>query len=246
MSEYKCSKCDYKSKTKWNVKNHIDRVCKGATLEENIIKVDCVICGKMFDTIKLLEQHKERCFEKRTITVSKFLDPEKTEETMAIIMTLISDLQNDNKELIKANKELAKEVNVLTKRIEILEEHKSKNGAEPIKNDPDVGEAMCEYSKKITFKPTSRRNFEEMYDMCNQEIDFSTTVILNGEVIERDADVDDEYLTVDGQRYYFDKKNVTRPDIMHAGKLKVVIFERCKCSATSKTKKGCFCDEHTL
>lgn len=235
MSEFKCSNCNYTSKTKWNVKNHINKVCKEATLEENIIKVECNICNKMFDTYKLLEQHKQKCFEKRTVTVSKFLDPEKIEEAMSDMMILIKNLQNENKEIIQANKDLLE-------RLEKLEGSKKKKYEEISKYEGQ----MCELQEIVKFKPKSKAHFLEMFELNNLEIDTAVTVVVNGESnMEREAEVCDDRLKVGSVSYYFEKKDVTRKDLEHSSKLTVIISKRvCKNLAKYRTIKGCLCEDH--
>lgn len=241
MSEYKCSNCNYTSKTKWNVKNHINRVCKEATLDENIIKVKCEVCSKMFDTSKLLEQHKEKCFEKRTVVVSKFLDPEKIEEAMTNMMTLISSMQKDNKELVKANKELTKEVRHLSQRLEKVEKT-NKSGYEDYEDDDNC----CDYEENIYGDIESR---EELFkgrvgwEEGDARKKYQLKVGLNDEI--KDGVVTSVAIIVDKVRYVFDEEDKGKGDRL-AKALKTVETRYCSEKITCKNIKTskCFCDGH--
>lgn len=244
MSNYSCSLCDYTTKVKGNITKHIkDTIkCKGAEINTELLDVRCKICDKTFENETYLKQHMKRCFEKRTVVVNNYEDSEhytkKLEEFSKLIRILVlenTEIKNEVKELRNDNKEL-------TKRIAKLELDKQKYKV--IEEDSEHFGNVCDYYDTIQFKPTSLKNFTDTYKANGVTIDSSVDVIINGATME--AIVDDEYLDVDGERYYFDKKEVTRDDLKHISKLKVVMRKYCKESVKYQCDKGCFCEEHKL
>lgn len=245
MTTFKCSNCDYYSKTKNCVKQHIEKVCTEAEIICDGVKVKCDICNKEYGTEKYLKAHKKLCIEKKCVVVEKLENSQVMSEKLSTLFGLITSLTKQIGKYETDNNELKKEVNTLTRRIKVLEEHKARNGTQPLSEEERQLGDGCSYVNKITFKPTSYENMQEMHSIHGLELDSVATVMLNGETIERDADVYDEYLMCQGVRYYFDKKNITRNDIMHCSKLKVVLFKYCGVVATTRNNKGLFCEEHS-
>ena len=148
MSKYSCSLCDYTSKTKWNVKNHINKTCTGAVLEEELIKVKCEVCNKEFDTEKSLKTHKATCIPKRALVEISYANPIEMQEKYDILTSVVKTLIDKCGTLEDENKHLMK-------RIEKLEKtnKNSKDGYEDLTENEVIYD--CEFREDETYEPLS-------------------------------------------------------------------------------------------
>jgi hypothetical protein len=223
MTTYKCSKCEYEAGTKGNANLHINNVekCKGASIIENIVTVECDVCNKLFDTKFLLSKHKKRCVVKKAMIYEKLIDPNEIKESMIEIMKIVSGLMIENKELSRRIEKL-ESVNKV-----VIEEEGEEEGG------------MCEYNKVVKFIPTSREQIKTIFREHEYEDYKNIVVTLNGQRnLEINALVTKEGIEVDKNMYYYNasKKEKSSSD------LKVIIKKYCQ----NSVKVGhVYCKEHT-
>lgn len=177
MSSFKCSVCDRVSNNKWNMQDHINRVCskvceksEDAYVIEAIVKVECDICNKEFDTLKNLTNHKERCFKKRTVVVDKFIDPEGIKELVDGQSILIASLSNTVKKLVEENKDLKKRIEKLEVSIKVENDNKQRGYEELEEIDEDDEDAdinPCYSSTLDIFKPKKYEEILKKFDRKN-------------------------------------------------------------------------------
>lgn len=232
MSSYKCSACNYVSNNKDNAKKHIAKVCgkdtkdKDTMLIKKIVKLECNLCNKTFDTEKLLAQHKERCFQKRVVPVTIYTDTSKVEEFNKNVMVLINSLQQDNQNLLNEVKELKKRLD----KVEGTDKEEDK--------DSNDEENLCEHHKVVKFIPTSREQIKTVLKEHECEDCKNIVVTINGQRnLEINALVQKEGIEVDGTTYHYnaDKKEKSTKD------LKVIIKKYC----SNSVKSGhIYCKEH--
>lgn len=247
MSNYSCSVCGVSSKTKGTIQTHINsEKCKGAQLIVDLILIKCEVCGKECETEKLMASHKNNCVKKRVQVINNDANGElkkQNEEILKIILLMKNQLTKSE----SANEELRREVDTLTRRVEKLEFVKPKY--EPLTQEElDAGDS-CNYCEKIQFKPTSRKHFEDMHRMNEIKVDNgdSVEVVLNGETIETTGYLYEDHILLDsGPAYYFDKAEVTRSDLKHISKLKVMMRKICKNNSTCKREGIFYCEEHAI
>ncbi len=185
MSSYKCSKCDYNSKTKGLVTKHIKTVkkCVGASLIEDIVKVKCEICNKEFDTDRLLANHRQICLEKKAIVVNNYVDPKAVENSIVILTSVVKNL---SEKLIK----IELENDQLKKRLDKLENKHKTIQPKYQECDPDQ---QCGFGDKITFIPVSRNQVVQIAKECKNEDDTlpmtlegQRSNIVEGNIAEKD------------------------------------------------------------
>jgi len=109
MATFRCSKCNYETKTKGNLVAHISKVskCEGAEIISDGKTVDCPICSKTFETEKYLSTHMTKC---------KFKRP-----TVEVHVSENAQLLARLEELTSVVEKLAKENSELRLRVEKLE-----------------------------------------------------------------------------------------------------------------------------
>lgn len=171
MSSYKCSLCNHVSNNKDNLKKHIAKVCgKEAKLIEEIVKLECDLCNKTFDTEKLLSQHKERCFKKRSIIITAYTDTNKVEAWMENTMKLIESLRMDNEKLANENKDLKKRIEKLEGSIKVENDNKQR-GYEELEeideDDEDTEINPCYSSTLDIFNPKKYKEILKKFDRKN-------------------------------------------------------------------------------
>jgi len=241
MSSYKCSKCNYTSNTKGLVKKHIDNVskCEGAELLEEIVKVQCDICNKEFDTLKGLEEHKKRCIKKKTIVATEFINPEKVEKGMMSMGDILLKVVKRVEMLEQENKELKK-------RLEKLEEKKKESvdseDSEDLEEEED-DDAFCEHSKPHNFIPFTYENVVYNFNMFNCEDFNNVQITVEGQRdIIMEGSVTKHYIEVGGVEYfYLPQSGLKKRGKKYTDELKIVLVNHCQ---NKKLKGKDYCAEH--
>lgn len=132
MSVYKCSKCDYSTKIKGNIKIHLKSLkCMGASSIEQINMISCDICNKEFENETYLKSHKKICVEKKTCTIITYADSDEINKE-------ILELKNLIKSLYETIVETRNELKDLTKRLEKYEKVKAKEDSDKKKGYEEV------------------------------------------------------------------------------------------------------------
>lgn len=231
MSNYKCSCCEYTSKTKWNVQSHISKVCKEAELIEEIIKVPCSICSKQFNTERLLAQHMEKCIEKKAFVKIEYADPEAVNLKISSMNAVIKTLMEQNEQLKITNEEILK-------RLEKLENI----NRDPYDEMPD-GEGRCEY---IDDDGPVAVSYDQVCDFLRVPKE-DRRVFMNLDVLEngqpQSAIMSTASIKANGKIFHFDPKNRKKGERL-TSELKV--YESCEETAKffHRNKNIACCEEH--
>jgi hypothetical protein len=233
MSNYKCSCCEYTSKTKWNVQSHISKVCKEAELIEEIIKVPCSICSKQFNTERLLAQHMEKCVEKKAFVKIEYANPEAVNLKMDSMNAIIRTLIDQNEQLKRSNEEILK-------RLEKLE-NKNKDPYDEL----DHESSTCEY---FVNEGPAILSYEQVCDFLqiskeDRRASMKISVLENGDV--QNATMSVASIKADGKIFHFDPKNRKKGDHL-ASELRISKEETCEEVAKffHRTKEILCCEQH--
>lgn len=240
MSSYKCSLCNHVSNNKDNLKKHIAKVCgKEAKLIEEIVKLECDLCNKTFDTEKLLSQHKERCFKKRSIIITAYTDTNKVEAWMENTMKLIESLRMDNEKLANENKDLKKRIEKLEK--DIVDQRENSKKSYVLLEEGN--EELCVVDK---FKQISPKDYEEVLMKVHPKIYEKNPNY--GQPLNATC------LTELGERLHCvcgDDIKITQSNGKEVrcayGKVNIIYsFKSCKKECKYKVKKtgNCYCTDH--
>lgn len=229
MSSYKCSKCDYYSEVKGNVKRHISNMCDGAQLIEDTVKLKCDICNKEYKTELSLITHKKGCVAKKAVVVKEYIDAVEVMDKIKSLTLLVNSLLTSNEQVINENKDLKKRLDRLEK-----EKKKSSDGFEA------VSEEYC--SKKCSHRDLVEEEIKDKAQICevfkienegSLSMGVPISVIENG--LTKDAKVFHSRIDIinSDQSYYFEPEGKKK----HVNKLKIIVRKiRCKEIVTLEKK----------
>lgn len=248
MSTYTCSACNFSSKTKNNIKNHIKNIeiCNDATLIEHIVKLPCDICNKEFDTEYFLKNHKKICVEKKAIVIEKFNDMSEVLKSMSDLTNLYKSFSNDIKDQVKEIKNEIKEiknsVSNLNDRVTLLEikgKQKERKLEQIVNNDDEI--IYCDYSSTKTFVPVNFTQIKRIFKENKKALETNVDVNIKGqrENVYSGNIEDKEGIEVDGIMYFYPefKKRGTKS----TNELKIVYSVFCENEAELKDVNTCCC-----
>lgn len=223
MSTFSCSNCTYSTKTKGNLKIHLANVCTEGSMVENIVKVECGVCKKTFETLKSLEVHKKTCIKKKLEIINK--------DAGGLLQNQIDALVT----LVKAQQSEIDALKVSVKKL-IPQDKK--------KEECSLEGQLCSHNKKISFIPTSKQQILEKLEELGQEDpgDGALTVTVDGQRdMEVDAYISDPgFIEVDDDKYYY--SYIRGKKCADAIKVKVVKY--CDKEATKMKGDNYFCERH--
>lgn len=235
MSSYKCSGCNYTSEVKGNVKRHIANMCKKAELIEDIVKLQCDICNKVYETETALISHKKTCVAKKAVVVKEYTDAVEVMDKIKNLTLLVNSLISSNEQISNENKELKK-------RVEKLEKIDKKINENLIDVAIDC-EEVCQYNHNKGVRVVSR---EQVYEYFGWDTDEAGKMcdFLIGERVEK-GKIHASYIKANGVCYNFDDGKKKKGE-KYATDLIIYDVDDCSNSAakfSNKHQQYC-CEEH--
>lgn len=241
MSKYTCSKCNFTSSTKGNVKRHIENLCNGAEIIEDIVKLSCDVCCKEFDTKTLLTQHKKVCICKKVDMVRKNLNS----DDLDVINKRTEELLNLVSSLTKTVESMGSEIAYLKSKVEKLEKSNNKIFETFTEEQVDESNELLE-CKYETLKTHIAKNYDDLYSKLEPQkyeegkVDLSIRV----SIIEGNNVVGGCIANENNVRVPLENGKIKE---LEYGKVNFVIKQK-KCRNTVAFRmlktKDCYCSKH--